>query len=145
MRKRKIITSVFVVLAGLLFITANTGINILIHDCLRCGEHKVETSFLTPQANHKDDCCHSAEESSSKNRTTSFETTSCVLKVEKLKLANYTTPNPVILTLPAEQAFSQSIAAIAPPLQEKFIMHFFPVYNKHGGRNLITLNCQLLS
>lgn len=134
-----------VALAGLLFVTASTGINILIHDCLRCGELKVETSFLTPQASHKDDCCHSAEESSSKNRTTSFETTSCVLKVEKLKLANYTTPNPVILTLPAEQAFNHTTPGVTPALQEKYIMHFFPVYNKHGGRILVTLNCQLLS
>lgn len=145
MRKRKIITSVLVVLGGLLFITANTGINILIHDCLRCGEHKVETSFLTPQANHKDDCCHNPEESSSGNRATSFEATSCVLKVEKLKLTNYTTPNQVKLNFTADQAFIHITAGITPPLQENYIMHFFPVYNKHGGRNLVTLNCQLIS
>jgi hypothetical protein len=67
----------------------------------------------------------------------------CHFKVDRLKLANYTSSEKVLAANPVEVHFTYQVPRFLQ-LSEA-IFDPFAIHNKHGGRYTITQNCQYLS
>ncbi len=145
MKNKSFIISGLSLLVGIFFFAGSTGLNIVIHHCLLCGHNKTEATLFLPPADHTDDCCKSSHEAYPFGKPPAFNETCCLLKVEKLKLTNYTPSEPVNLTFQGEALTIYYSNIILPSPGTINRQQHFSVFNKHGGRSVITLNCQLLT
>jgi len=142
----RIILSLVSVLLSVVFLAGSTGITLIMHNCPSCGDFSVMSGIFLPPAEPEDNCCESADNHCSadiSDQSDTFENTSCHFKIEKIKFSNYT-PSPKFSVSP--------IADILPAgftlnnySPVSIIKNTLPVHNKHGGRSIITYNCQYLA
>lgn len=143
---RKIILSVFSLLVGIVFLAGSTGITLIMHSCPSCGDFSVMSGIFLAPGEPEDDCCESADthcRADADDQSDTFEGTCCHFRIEKIKFSNYT-PSPKF-----------SISHISDILPADFTLNKYspativksnlPIHNKHGGRSIITYNCQYLA
>jgi len=131
-------------LLGIIFLAGSTGITIIIHNCPVCEKHSVHAGLFLSPTEPEDHCCDAADNHCSSGSSTSLESTCCHFKIEKLRLTtSYAPAIPLLLSAPAELPSKIDLqdnynsCTVIPLLSE--------IHNKHGGRYLITFNCQLIS
>lgn len=152
-KNRKIILSVFSAFIAVIFLAGSTGINILIHNCTTCSDNPVNSSiYLTPSV-PEDGCCEDTHcciadthcsHTANTDRAGSFEAGSCLFKIEKLKLTNYTPSVPLKITEPPDAQYNFNIDNFKTALSAVSFIRPLSLYNKHGSRSVISLNCQYL-
>ena len=143
MKNRKAILSLFSLLFGLVFLVGSTGLTVIIHSCHHCGDFSVHSGmFLSPEI-PEDDCCESAINHCESHDSPSFVGECCHFKVDRLKLTNYTPSEKVAVSIPAEVPFTYSLPVTFSQSDKAAVP--FTIHNKHGGRYLITHNCQFIS
>ena len=143
--KRGLISSLFSLLLVLLFIAGAGGLNLITHNCLKCSESSITVSVLIPEADHNDGCCENSHSKDVSKEIFSFKGTSCVMKVEEIKLTDYVPSQSVKLNIPSGTSNNSLIIELSTTLNEDCPIRVFPVFNKHGGQSIIILNRQLLT
>jgi hypothetical protein len=132
------------ILLGFAFIIGSTGYTIIIHNCTACGDHSVISGiFLSPEE-PEDHCCDAAENHCTPDASISFEGACCHFTIESLKVTNNYTPavpEPV-----SEPAVLYTVFFIPVNIQDKNSSIIKAgLHNKHGGRYVSILDCQILS
>ena len=127
----------------MVFLAGSTGITVIIHSCHHCNDFSVNTGiFLSPQI-PEDHCCESAIAYCASDELQAFVGDCCHFKVERLELVNYAPSEKVTVSTPADIPFTWSLPFVSSHSEETIIP--FTIHNKHGGRYLITYNCQYIS
>lgn len=143
MKSRKIILSLFSALVGLIFLAGSTGITLIIHNCPVCDEYSVSAGIYLSPEEPEDNCCEAADMHCTSEGNASVESSCCHFTIEKLRITNYTPVIPQLLSAPAEIPYTIDL------LNNLAIHHSIPIpfdlYNKHGGRYMLTYHCQLIS
>jgi len=142
-KSRNIILSLFSVLLGLVFLAGSTGITLIIHNCAVCHDFSaVAGIYLSPEV-PEDHCCEAAENHCTSGNETAMENSCCHFRVEKLSITGYAPAIPLIISAPAESPSAVEM------FNNKILHEFIPLppdlHNKHGGRCLLTYNCQFLT
>ena len=131
------------ILLGFAFVIGSTGFTMIIHNCTACGDHSVISGiFLSPEE-PEDHCCEAAENHCTPDASISFEESCCHFTVENIKLTNYApaVPEPV-----SEPAALFTVILIPVQGQDHALLTLKPdLHNKHGGRYISILDCQILS
>ncbi len=140
---RKLILSFFSALLVVTFLIGSTGITIIIHNCSHCGDISVDAGIFLPPEEPRDHCCEFAENHTIAHKSHSVVGESCHFRIDKLKLANFTPSGKIVVSLPAEAPFIFNIAPVSHLTGNVLVP--FTIHNKHGGRYLVTQNCQYLS
>lgn len=143
MNSRKLILLFFSTLLAATFLIGSTGITVIIHNCSHCGNTSVDAGMFLRPEEPEDHCCEFAEKHSLAHNSPSVVGESCHFSIDKLKLANYTPSGSVVISLPAETPFIFNIATVSQLTGNVLVP--FTIHNKHGGRYLVTQNCQYLS
>jgi len=142
-KDRKKILSLFSVLLGLMFLAGSTGITVIIHSCHHCNDFSVHAGiFLSPQI-PEDHCCESAIAQCASDESKEFIGDCCHFKVDRFELVNYAPSEKVTVSTPADIPSTWSLPVLRSLPQETIIP--VTIHNKHGGRYLITYNCQYIS
>lgn len=143
MKRKKIILSLFSLLLGLAFLIGSTGITVIIHSCHHCGDSSVHAGlFLSPEI-PEDNCCESAINHCKPHDSQTILGDCCHFRIDRLKLTNYNLSEKITIAIPVDVPFTY----IMPQLSStpEVTLDTFAFHNKHGGRYLITYNCQYLS
>jgi hypothetical protein len=143
-KSRKIILSVSSALMALFFLAGTTGITLIIHNCPVCDKYSAHAGIFLSPSEPEDDCCEAAGDNCTSENNTSMESACCHFKIQKLGLTtSYAPAIPLLISAPAEMPLEINLSdnyeinhSIALPLE---------IHNKHGGRYLLTYNCQLKS
>lgn len=144
MKRGKIISSLCSVILCLLFLSATTGITVITHHCDACGNYSVKTGLFLPPVEPEDDCCEAADTHCENEASLALETAGCChFQIDKLKLSGFTSNIPVPFFGP-EVTIPFLLNILPEESTTDLALHPLSVYNKHGGRYLITYNCQLL-
>ena len=142
-KSRNFILSLSSALLGLIFLAGSTGITLIIHNCPVCDKHTVSAGIYLSPEEPDDNCCEAADMHCTSEGKTSMESSCCHFTIEKLRITNYAPVIPLPLSAPAEITYTTDLLNI------ESIHHSIPVpynlHNKHGGRYLLTYNCQLKS
>jgi len=142
-KNRKTILYIFAFLLGLTFLIGSTGITVIIHSCSHCGNTSVHAGmFLSPEI-PEDHCCELAINHCISHDSQSIMGECCHFRFDRLKLANYAPSEKVMVSMPADVPFTYSIPKVSL-LTDQVIVPF-TIHNKHGGRYLVTYNCQYIS
>jgi len=113
------------------------------HRCPVCDDFYVKSGvFLSPEE-PEDDCCEAAENHCSTDGSIKVEGTCCHFRIDNIKLNNYTSSVNYIPVLTAEFSGVYSVPRIE--ISDPFLTFPREIHNKHGGRYLITYNCQIIS
>jgi hypothetical protein len=142
-KNRRFILPVLSILFGFAFLIGSTGITIIIHNCAACGDLSMKSGVFLSSAEPEDHCCEAAENHCTPEGSITVEGTCCHFKVEKLKLTDYTPVLQEPVSVPAESEFFNSVSLSSKINEEIILPH--DIQNKHGGRYLITVNCQFIS
>lgn len=143
MSSRKLILLFSSALLSAIFLIGSTGITVIMHNCSHCGDRSVDAGLFLPPEEPEDHCCEFAENHSMVNHSHSLVGESCHFRIDKLKLANFAPSGKIVVSLPAEAPFILSIALVSQLTGDVLVP--FTIHNKHGGRYLVTQNCQYLS
>ena len=146
MKTRKFILSFFSLMTGLIFLAGSAGITLIMHSCQSCGDFSVMSGIFLAPAEPEDDCCESADThclADVNDQSDTFDSTCCHFRIEKIKFSNYT------------PSLKFSISHVSDILPYDFKLNKYspativksnlPIHNKHGGRSIITYNCQYLA
>ena len=142
MKRRNSIYSVTSVFLIILLMIGSTGAVIVKHTCATCGLSDFHTEFFSSV--HTDHSCNCSEGVSSchNHDENAIESDCCTFVSEKLSLSDYnksTLINISVVELPVLtcQYLSSDVQQEKPS---------FPVqiHNKHGGRDVLISNCQLI-
>lgn len=143
MRSRNIILSFFSVLTALVFLAGTSGITLIIHDCPSCQDHSVRAGILLSPSEPEDHCCEAADMHCTSGQETSLESTCCHFKIEKLRIAGYAPVLPLLISVPADIYITSDLFNNLTDCQNAPLPR--DLHNKHGGRHLLTFNCQFIS
>ena len=142
-KSRNFILSLSSALSGLIFLAGSTGITLIIHSCPVCDKYSVSAGIYLSPSEPEDNCCEAADRHCTSEGKTSMESSCCHFTIEKLRITNYAPVIPLLLSAPAE------IPCTTDLINNQAVHHSIPVpvnlHNKHGGRYLLTYNCQLIS
>jgi hypothetical protein len=131
------------ILLGFAFFIGSTGFTMVIHNCTACGDHYVISGiFLSPEE-LEDHCCEAAENHCTPDVSISFEGACCHFTIENLKLTNFTHAVSEPVSEPA--ALFTLITIPCKCLDQPLITLKSDLHNKHGGRYISILDCQILS
>ena len=142
----KYISYLSILLLSMVFLGGSTGITVILHECPKCGDFSVNSGIYLATSEPEDHCCEHADNHSNlySHSSESYTGAGCHFKIDRLILETYTTADPVnffpVIALP----FFISNKDITSFTKEAPTFHL-TFHNKHGGRHLITFNCQLLA
>ena len=133
------ITSVFLIIVLMI---GSTGAVIVKHTCVSCGLSDFHTEFYS--AVHTDHACDCEEGTSSchNHEEEAMEAGCCTFISEKLSLSEYnksTLINISVVLLPV-----LSCQFLSPDEQQEKPSYPVEIQNKHGGRDVLLSNCQLI-
>ena len=144
MKYNKYTSYLSIVLLSLVFLAGSTGITLILHNCPECGDFSISSGIYLSPSEPEDHCCEHADDHSASHSLYAFSEAGCHFKIDRLILETYTTADPVnffpVIALP----FFISNKEITSVTKEVPTFHL-TFHNKHGGRYLITSNCQLLA
>src|SRR4030043_1071014 len=143
MTRRNTISSLSTLFLGIIFLAGSTGITLIIHSCDVCNKFTVTTGIYLSPDEPEDNCCEAADRHCTPENGTSLESSCCHYNIEKLRLANYSPVFPLTISAPAGRPAVIDLFNNYPVHESIALPH--ELHNKHGGRHLITCNCQLLS
>ena len=143
MKKKKFIFPLLSVLIAVIFLAGSTGLTIIMHTCPACEDFYAKTDLFISPVEPEDDCCDAAENNCSSDGSITVEGTCCHFSIENIKLNNYTASVHYIPVLMAEYSGHYSLPLTESPAAS--ITFPGKIHNKHGGRYLITYNCQIIS
>jgi len=143
-KSRKIILSLYSALMALFFLAGTTGITLIIHSCPVCDKYSAHAGIFLSPSEPEDDCCEAAGNNCTSESKTSMESSCCHFKIQKLGLTtSYAPAIPLLISAPAEIPSEIDLSDTYE------IHHSIPlpleIHNKHGGRYLLSFNCQLIS
>ena len=133
-------------LAAIVFLAASTGITLISHHCESCDDFSVRAGIFIAPVEPEDDCCEAADHCTDREPDNpegeGFEC--CHFSIEKLKVTNYAASGKIS---------AQPLWDSAPMLLSEYNLNYdsrpeaitVAVRNKHGGRDIISLHCQLIS
>lgn len=130
------------ILLGFAFVIGSTGFTMIIHNCTACGDHSVISGIFLSPVEPEDHCCEAAENHCTPDASISFEGSCCHFTIENLKLTNYApaVPEPV-----SEPAVLYTVIVIPFICQDNGLLNIkSDLHNKHGGRYITILDCQIL-
>ncbi|MFH0841436.1 MAG: hypothetical protein V1903_02325 [Bacteroidota bacterium] len=143
MKSRNLILSLSSAFIGLIFLAGSTGITLIIHNCPVCDKHTVSAGIYLSPEEPEDNCCEAADMHCTSEGNISMESSCCHFTIEKLRITNYAPVIPLLLSALAEIPYTTDL------LNNQAIHHSISVpvnlHNKHGGRYLLSFNCQLIS
>jgi len=139
--KDKILSAISALLV-IVFLMGSSGAVVVFHSCKAHGK-VIHADLFMHNHSLNSHCCYSSTSCTPvPENTVSIDNNCCTFKVEKFNLTNF---NPSVqLKINSE---SQIISFCHPvyiyELQEK---PYLPLifHNKHGGRDVLTSNCQLI-
>jgi len=142
-KSKSIILFVSSALVTLLFLAGSTGVTLINHNCPVCIDFYINSTILISPIEPENHCCEAADRHTVSNDNQTMENRYCNCKIESLKLKNYSPAVPVIVEIPADVPLKY----YKPAIYSSVDLFILPpeVHNKHGGRFLITYNCQLIS
>ena len=137
----KILSAISILLV-IVFLMGSSGAILVFHSCNAHGK-EIHADLFVHNHSLNSDCCHNTTSCTPVSESNvSIDNNCCTFKVEKFKLTNF---NPSVqLKINTE---SQIITFCHPvhiyDLPEKpYLALFF--HNKHGGRDVLTSNCQFI-
>jgi len=142
-KRNRIILSIASALLGIILMIGSTGITMIIHQCDSCNDFSVHAGIYLSPSIPDDDCCESADNHSSSHSTASMEIACCHFIVEKLKVTNYTSSEPVAVSAPALLAPIYNIPDVYTIINHP--ISSVDIKNKHGARYTITYYSQFLA
>lgn len=141
--KRKSTFSLLSMLTAIIFLAGSTGITIILHNCQVCDDSYVKAGLLISPVEPVDDCCEAAENNCSPDGSITVEGTCCYFRIENLKLNNYTSSISYVPVPAVDFYLSNNRPLVDFP--DPVLIFPGEIHNKHGGRFLITINCQIIS
>ena len=141
MESRKTILSITSGFLIILMMIGSTGAVIVKHTCISCGLSDFHTEFYsTAHINHACDC-EEDESSCSTHEEEAMESGCCTFVSEKLSLSEYnkSTLINISVVLPVI-----SCQYLSPDEQQEKPSYPVEIQNKHGGRDVLLANCQLI-
>ena len=144
MRTREAILSFTALLAGIAFLAASNGITLITHICDSCGSFSVTTGVFTAPAEPDDDCCEMQTHCSDDKVPEAKGIECCHYSIEKLKVTNFAASGR-ITSPPLWDSAPMTTTAYHINYSGRKETINSQVRNKHGSRNIISLNCQILS
>lgn len=147
MKIGKFILPVISVLTGLLFLAGSSGITIISHNCNSCGDHSVKAGLFLPAASPEDNCCSAAGSECHREAETEAPASleCCHFKIDHLKFDNFSASFTRLLVDMPETDLPNSYSVPAFYSGSDVKTNKLLPHNKHGGRLISILNCQLLS
>jgi hypothetical protein len=142
-KRRNIILSLSSAILGFVFLAGSTGVTLIIHNCPVCGKFSAKSGIFVSPSEPEDHCCQAADKHCASEGSTSVESSCCHFIIKKFKLANYSPEVPLLLSAPAELPETADLFDNYNIHESITLPH--DLHNKHGGRLLITYNCQLLA
>lgn len=137
----KILSAISILLV-IVFLLGSSGAVVVFHSCNAHGK-EVHADLFVHNHSLNGDCCYSTTSCTPvPENTVSIDNNCCTFTVEKFNLTNF---NPSVqLKIHSEsQIITFSHPAQIYELPEKpYLALFF--HNKHGGRDVLTSNCQLI-
>ncbi|MBN2665644.1 MAG: hypothetical protein JXR67_03980 [Bacteroidales bacterium] len=143
MKSRNIISSLVNPFLGIVFLAGSIGITLIIHDCSACNVYFAHAGIYFSSAEHQDHCCDDADTHCMPENEAAQGRECCNFSIEELKITEYTPAFPVPLSAPAELPARFLLHDPDPVHHPVPVPRDFP--DKHGGRFLLTCNCQFLS
>lgn len=138
MKIRRIILSLLTVVLVAAILIGSTGFTIVIKSC-----HSSGISASTDLLKTTDSCCTSETSDCPVDPTESMGSVCCTFETAKMSLPAYVLTINTSLVSPAEIQSATDIFP-APSIQELKIYPEYIIHNKHGGRFILTSNCQFL-
>ena len=143
MKYRKLILSIFSIILGVTFVIGSTGVTVILHSCSHCGDTSLHAGMFVSPEIPEDHCCEYAIDQCVQHDSQSIVGECCHFRIDKLKLTNYAPSGKVLVSIPVDAPFIYKIAP-ANSLTDNIIVPF-AIHNKHGGRYVLTYNCQFIS
>ncbi|MBI5010566.1 MAG: hypothetical protein HZB98_13175 [Bacteroidia bacterium] len=142
MKRRNSIYSVTSVFLIILLMIGSTGAVIVKHTCVSCGLSDFHTEFFSNvHTNHSCNCnegvssCHNHDENA-------IESGCCTFVSEKLSLSDYNNSSLINISIVEQPVLScQDLSTHEQQEKSTFPLQ---ILNKHGGRDVLISNCQLI-
>lgn len=142
MKRRNSIYSATSVFLIILLMIGSTGAVIVKHTCVSCGLSDFHTEFFsTVHTNHSCNCnegvssCHNHDENA-------IESVCCTFVSEKLSLSDYNNSSLINISVVEQPVLScQYLSTYEQQEKSTFPLQ---ILNKHGGRDVLISNCQLI-
>lgn len=129
------------------FLFGSTGITVISHHCNSCDDHSVKAGIFIPATQPGDACCSAAgTDCHSAPETKAPESLECChFTIDRLKFDTFSVSYSKILNDIPVVGFHHKIPAPVLysdiEIQSANLLH----HNKHGGRSISILHCQILS
>jgi len=139
---RKAIIPFLAAFATVVFLAGSGDVTVVIHSCNMIKTTKVSTvSVLNPVA-PASSCCKMSENEND-SREISFSTNCCDYSNHHFRLPNYVGVQKQIIALITTELYFKDYIINFPA----YIWYNLPAetFDKHGGRFMLNLNCQILS
>ena len=136
------ILSVISLLLVIVFLLGSSGAVVVFHSCNAHGK-EVHADLFVHNHSLNSDCCYSTTSyTPASESTVSIDNNCCTFKVEKFNLKNFNPSTQLKINSESQIiTFSHPVQIYELP-EKPFLALFF--HNKHGGRDVLTSNCQLI-
>jgi len=135
---KRIISSLLAVALTTAILIGSTGFTVIIRNC-----HVSGVSVSTDLLKTTDSCCSTETRDCNSDSSERMGSVCCTFETGKMALPNYVqTENIAFISLAEIQPVAEIL--FAPEIQEQKIFPAYIIHNKHGGRYILTSNCQFL-
>lgn len=152
---RKIYRTFLSALLAIIVLLGTTGFHIETHECVHCGiDHRIILFDMDESVN--DDCCsetssksccssesHDKEADNKTDQCSFIPGSCCEYTSESIKLTGFLISEKAKINF--DSSIINSFAYIASPALQKTLHDFRVLHNKHGGSEIIKINCQYLT